>query len=65
MEDVDIFYGHIVYLVYILYGHLVYFVKIWYIFPRFALLYKEKSGNPADTLALSRRSKFGRGSWTS
>jgi hypothetical protein len=28
-------------------GHLVYFVVIWYIFPRFGILYQEKSGNPA------------------
>jgi hypothetical protein len=27
-------------------GHLVYFVVIWYIFPRFGILYQEKSGNP-------------------
>jgi hypothetical protein len=27
------------------YGHLVYFVVIWYIFPRFGILYQEKSGN--------------------
>jgi hypothetical protein len=26
--------------------HLVYFVVIWYIFPRFGILYQEKSGNP-------------------
>jgi hypothetical protein len=25
---------------------LVYFVAIWYIFPRFGILYQEKSGNP-------------------
>jgi hypothetical protein len=31
----------------ILYGHLVYFVVIWYAFPRFGMLYQEKSGNPA------------------
>jgi hypothetical protein len=30
----------------IFYGHLVYFVVIWYIFPRFGILYQEKSGNP-------------------
>jgi hypothetical protein len=28
------------------YGHLVYFVVVWYIFPRFGILYQEKSGNP-------------------
>jgi hypothetical protein len=27
------------------YGHLVYFMVIWYIFHRFGVLYKEKSGN--------------------
>jgi hypothetical protein len=31
----------------ILYGHLVHFVVIWYIFSRFGMLYREKSGNPA------------------
>jgi hypothetical protein len=30
-----------------IYGHLVYFVDIWYIFPRFGILYRETSGNPA------------------
>jgi hypothetical protein len=30
----------------IFYGHWVYFVVIWYIFPRFGMLYLEKSGNP-------------------
>jgi hypothetical protein len=29
------------------YGHLVHFVVIWYIFPRFGISYREKSGNPA------------------
>jgi hypothetical protein len=28
-------------------SHLVYFVVIWYISPRFGILYQEKSGNPA------------------
>jgi hypothetical protein len=27
-------------------GHLLQFVVIWYIFPRFGILYQEKSGNP-------------------
>jgi hypothetical protein len=31
----------------IFYGHLVYLVVIWYIFHRFGILYQEKSGNPA------------------
>jgi hypothetical protein len=30
----------------IFYGHLAYFVDIWYIFNRFGLLFREKSGNP-------------------
>jgi hypothetical protein len=30
----------------IFYGHLVYFLIIWYIFPRFGILDREKSGNP-------------------
>jgi hypothetical protein len=37
-----LFYGHSK-----CYGYLVYFVVIWYIFPRFGMLYQEKSGNPA------------------
>jgi hypothetical protein len=39
--------GHLKYF----YGHVVYLVIIWYIFPRFGMLYQEKSGNP-DTLAV-------------
>jgi hypothetical protein len=31
----------------IFYGHLVHFAVIRYIFPRFGMLYREKSGNPA------------------
>jgi hypothetical protein len=34
----------------IFYGDLVYFVVIWYIFPRFDILYLEKSGNLASRL---------------
>jgi hypothetical protein len=30
----------------IFYDHLVHFVVIWYNFPRFGILDKEKSGNP-------------------
>jgi hypothetical protein len=47
MENVGIFYGHLEYIMsnrYILWplsGYLVYF-------PRFGLLYREKSGNPVD-----------------
>jgi hypothetical protein len=32
----------------VIYGHSVYFVDIWFIFPRFGILYQEKSGNPAQ-----------------
>jgi hypothetical protein len=35
----------------IFYGHLVHFVAIWYIQSRFGMLYREKSGNPAQTRA--------------
>jgi hypothetical protein len=47
-ENLGMFYDHLVYLqpLEIFYGHLVYFVVIWYIFPRFGILYQEKSGNP-------------------
>jgi hypothetical protein len=31
----------------IFYGHLAHFVVMWYIFPRFGMLYQEESGNPA------------------
>jgi hypothetical protein len=34
------------YMYVIFYGHLVHFVAIWYILPRFGMLYREKSGNP-------------------
>jgi hypothetical protein len=52
MEDVGIFYGHLVHLwsFVIFYGHLVQFVVIWYIFPHFGIVYKEKSGNPDTNL---------------
>jgi hypothetical protein len=47
MKVVSIFYGHLVFLrpFGILYGHLVHFKVIWYIFPRFGMLYQGKSGN--------------------
>jgi hypothetical protein len=50
MENVGIFYGHLEYITdiwYILkaYGNLV---VIWYIIPPFGILYREKSGNPAQ-----------------
>jgi hypothetical protein len=49
MENLGILYDHLVNFTAIgnIYGLLVYFVVIWYIFPRFGILYKEKSGNPA------------------
>jgi hypothetical protein len=52
MENVDLFYSHLLYFMdiwYILwtlgifYGHLVYFVVIY---SHFGMLYQEKSGNP-------------------
>jgi hypothetical protein len=46
--NVGIFYGHLVYSTAIWYTLWTYgiFVVIWYIFPRFGMLYREKSGNP-------------------
>jgi hypothetical protein len=44
MDDVAIFYDHFG----LFYGHWKYFMVIWYIFPRFGMLYQEKSGNLAD-----------------
>jgi hypothetical protein len=49
-EDVSTFYCHLVYITTILVYfccHLEYTMVIWYIFPRFGMLYHEKSGNPA------------------
>jgi hypothetical protein len=43
MENLGIFYDH---LVYVFYGHWKYFMALWYISPRFGMLYQEKSGNP-------------------
>jgi hypothetical protein len=48
MEDVGIFYDHLVYFTavwYIFCGHSVHFMVICYIFPRFGMLRQEKSGN--------------------
>jgi hypothetical protein len=50
MENVGIFYGHLECFPAILYilwpfGKVV---VIWYIFPRFGILYQEKSGDPAS-----------------
>jgi hypothetical protein len=41
-------------------GHLVNFMVIWDIFPRFGMLYQEKSGNPdvKVTLYLHRCRKY-------
>jgi hypothetical protein len=48
MEDVGISNGYLVFLrlLDIFYEHLLYFLVIWYIYPRFGMLYQEKSGNP-------------------
>jgi hypothetical protein len=48
MENLGIFYDHLVYFTAIekIIGRMVYFVVIWCIFPRFGVLYQEKSGNP-------------------
>jgi hypothetical protein len=47
MENVGIFDEHLVYFTAIgnVCGHLVYFVLIWYIFPRFGILYQENLAN--------------------
>jgi hypothetical protein len=51
METVGLFYGHLVFLglLGIFYGILVYFMVIWYMVPRFGMLYEGKSGNPDAT----------------
>jgi hypothetical protein len=46
MEDIGIFNGH-----------LVYFVAFWYIFPRFGMLHKGKSGNPGSTIREAQQSR--------
>jgi hypothetical protein len=64
MEGVGIFYGHLVYFIarrYILWPFGI-FLAIWYIFSRFGMLYKEKSGNP-DFLFLRLHSKKRRNSF--
>jgi hypothetical protein len=53
MEDVGIlgpFCLHILRPKGIFYGRLVHFKVIWYIFPRFGMLYREKSGNPGANI---------------
>jgi hypothetical protein len=52
MENVGIFYDHLVHCTAIgnilwPFGICMYLEVIWYIFPRFGILYQEKSGNPA------------------
>jgi hypothetical protein len=53
MENVCILYGHLEYLTAIRYmlRPISNLVVIWYIFPRFGILYREKSGNPSSDLA--------------
>jgi hypothetical protein len=49
MENLDIFYAHMVYFTTI--GNILWsFGIFWYIFPRFDILYHEKSGNPATDM---------------
>jgi hypothetical protein len=40
------------------YGHLVHFVVIWYIFPRFGMLYRDKPGNPVTMYIGSQKHNF-------
>jgi hypothetical protein len=35
--------------------HMVYFLVVWYIFPRFGMLSREKSGNPAENNGCRQR----------
>jgi hypothetical protein len=48
MEEVGIFYVHLVYFMAIWYSlcFLVSFIGFWYIYFHFGVLYQEKSGNP-------------------
>jgi hypothetical protein len=46
-----VFYGYLIYFSHLrtfgtFFGQLVYCMVIWYIFPRFGILCREKSGNP-------------------
>jgi hypothetical protein len=59
MKKVGIFYGHlenITGIVYILrpFGNLM---AVWYVTPRFGILYKEKSGNPIMPLTSFRTTR--------
>jgi hypothetical protein len=48
LENVNIFYGHLVYFtdIWDFYVHLGHFVSIWYIISGFGIRYQEKSGIP-------------------
>jgi hypothetical protein len=46
MEDIGIFYGHLVHFTVFWYI----FVVIWNFFPRFGISYQDKSGNPVTNL---------------
>jgi hypothetical protein len=59
MEDVGVFHGHLEYFTAIRYilwpfGN---FVVIWYNFPRFGILCREKSGNPVCTAEPASRDR--------
>jgi hypothetical protein len=52
MKDVGIFYGHLVYIRAIWYSFVAISYNLWSfgIFFRFGMVYREKSGNPAQVL---------------
>jgi hypothetical protein len=57
LENVDIFYGHLEYLMDIwdilhMTIHLVHFVFIWYIFSSFGIMHQEKAGNPVGNMPI-------------
>jgi hypothetical protein len=54
MKQIGIFYGHLEYITAILYNlwPLCYLEAIWYIFTRFGIINKEKSGNPGPSITL-------------
>jgi hypothetical protein len=61
IEDVGVFYAHLIYL---FYGNLIYFMAIWYIFQtiwyifwQFGVSYQEKSGNPVFKSMLNLEKK--------
>jgi hypothetical protein len=57
MEDVGIFYDHLVLFMAIgnILWRFVYFVVIWYIFPLFGILDQEKTGNPGPPRSRTAR----------